>query len=116
MDIHGHVYLLFLMLACLLGNNLDCEAAENPCSYGSPLHGSYCGRGGHPCPQYHSCKIAPNDAYAVCCPDYCKAGSLPVMDGNGFPVHCGRGGMQCPDSYICRVAPTDAWAVCCPDI
>jgi hypothetical protein len=37
----------------------------------APLAGYFCGRGinHHSCPSTHRCVIAPNDAYAVCCPN-----------------------------------------------
>ncbi|XP_045184573.2 uncharacterized protein LOC123542655 [Mercenaria mercenaria] len=107
-------FIIFSLTVCLLGILKECESV-NPCPYGSPKAGAYCGLGGQPCPQYYSCKIAPNDAYAVCCPNYCKSGE-PELDSNRNPIHCGRGGMRCSPSYSCHVAPTDAWAVCCPNV
>jgi hypothetical protein len=48
-----------------------CECKQSPCENGQePLDGYFCGRGPdrRECPSTHQCMIAPNDAYAVCCP------------------------------------------------
>jgi len=44
---------------------------KTPCANGQVLlEGYFCGRGANrqDCPSTHECVIAPNDAYAVCCP------------------------------------------------
>lgn len=65
------------MIYCQYGNVLDengcpmCKCKETPCENGkAPLDGYFCGRGPNrrECPSNHQCMIAPNDAYAVCCP------------------------------------------------
>jgi hypothetical protein len=62
---------------CLYGNVFDdkgcpaCQCKESPCANGQPpLSGYFCGRGpnNRACPSTHQCMVAPNDAYAVCCP------------------------------------------------
>lgn len=62
---------------CQYGYILDekgcstCECKESPCENGqAPLDDYFCGRGPNrrECPSTHQCMIAPNDAYAVCCP------------------------------------------------
>jgi len=62
---------------CAYGNVLDgkgcptCKCNASPCRNGqAPLDGYFCGRGPNrrECPSTHQCMIAPNDAYAVCCP------------------------------------------------
>jgi hypothetical protein len=62
---------------CQYGNVLDtkgcptCSCKKSPCENDrSPLVDYFCGRGlnRRDCPSTHYCKIAPNDAYAVCCP------------------------------------------------
>ena len=62
---------------CPLGNVLDakgcptCRCQRSPCDNEAlPLRDYFCGRGlnRRDCPSSHFCKIAPNDAYAVCCP------------------------------------------------
>ncbi|CAF4285572.1 unnamed protein product, partial [Rotaria sordida] len=61
------------------------------------------------------CIIAPNDAYAVCCPSNqqspCENGQAPL---SGY--FCGRGPNRtdCPSGSVCIIAPNDAYAVCCP--
>ncbi|XP_052772848.1 uncharacterized protein LOC128211814 [Mya arenaria] len=84
----------------------------NPCPYGEPLANHYCGRGGSRCPNNYYCEIAPNDAYAECCPKICQKG-VPLVSSDGSTWNCGRGGVRCPDGFECNIAPTDAWAVCC---
>ncbi|UJR07218.1 hypothetical protein I4U23_011506 [Adineta vaga] len=62
---------------CPWGYRLDaygqsmCACIPSPCNGRDvPLEGYFCGRGPNrrECPSTHQCKIAPNDAYAVCCP------------------------------------------------
>ena len=62
---------------CPYGNVLDangcptCRCNPSPCKNGqSPLDGYFCGNGSNQkeCPSNSTCVIAPNDAYAVCCP------------------------------------------------
>lgn len=64
---------------CPFGNELDaqgcplCLCKKSPCENNQPpLSGYFCGRGPNrrDCPRKHYCKIAPNDAYAVCCPRF----------------------------------------------
>ena len=45
------------------------------CEHGKPLEGIFCGRGPNrqDCPAGSSCNIAPDDSYAVCCPDLTTA-------------------------------------------
>jgi hypothetical protein len=57
-----------------------CQCKRTPCEDESHPHilGIFCGRGPtrEPCPDGSVCLIAPNDAYAVCCPTRrrCRAG------------------------------------------
>ncbi len=62
---------------CAYGNVLDdkgcpaCQCRQSPCTDGkAPLNDYFCGRGPNrrDCPSTHQCMIAPNDAFAVCCP------------------------------------------------
>ncbi|CAF0948244.1 unnamed protein product [Rotaria sordida] len=62
---------------CQFGNVADangcpaCTCKKTPCENNQDsLVGYFCGRGPdrRECPQTHYCHIAPNDAYAVCCP------------------------------------------------
>lgn len=56
------------------------KKTQSLCANGqSPLAGYFCGRGPtrQDCPATHECIIAPNDAYAVCCPRAEKPGSCP---------------------------------------
>ncbi|CAF2134915.1 unnamed protein product [Rotaria magnacalcarata] len=62
---------------CRFGNVMDengcptCVCKRTPCEDNQPpLAGYNCGRSPNrqPCPSTHYCNIAPNDAYAVCCP------------------------------------------------
>ncbi|KAL4222734.1 hypothetical protein ACF0H5_018775 [Mactra antiquata] len=108
--------LVVVVVVVCLNCSFDCEAVFNPCRYGQPRSGLYCGLGGQPCPTNYYCEISPIDAYALCCPDYCSNGEVPVMDANRQPIHCGRGGTPCPDGYHCSIAPNDAWAVCCANV
>ncbi|CAF3900358.1 unnamed protein product [Rotaria sp. Silwood1] len=51
--------------------HLMCVCKKSPCDEeAAPLEGYFCGRGPNrrECPSTHKCTIAPNDAYAVCCP------------------------------------------------
>ena len=47
----------------------------------APLAGYFCGRGinRRECPSTHHCVIAPNDAYAVCCPNHEERASKVVI-------------------------------------
>jgi hypothetical protein len=65
------------LIYCKYGNVVDekgcpiCRCKESPCEDGqAPLDGYFCGRGSdrRECPTTHHCMIAPNDAFAVCCP------------------------------------------------
>ncbi len=62
---------------CQYGNVINedgcptCKCKESPCANEqAPLDNYFCGRGPsrRECPSTHQCTIAPNDAYAVCCP------------------------------------------------
>ena len=62
---------------CAYGNVIDekgcptCTCKDSPCEDGqAPLDDYFCGRGDgrRECPTTHHCMIAPNDAFAVCCP------------------------------------------------
>ncbi|CAF1354960.1 unnamed protein product [Rotaria sp. Silwood1] len=51
--------------------HLMCKCKTSPCDQDEvPLEGYFCGRSPNrrECPSTHQCTIAPNDAYAVCCP------------------------------------------------
>ncbi|CAF2818420.1 unnamed protein product [Rotaria sp. Silwood2] len=51
--------------------HLMCVCKGSPCDdEETPLADYFCGRGPsrRECPSTHQCTIAPNDAYAVCCP------------------------------------------------
>ena len=74
---------------CQYGNVLDangcptCECKRSPCAGNRPFLPDYfCGRGPNrqDCPPTHKCVIAPNDAYAVCCPR-CKSIKVPEKPG-----------------------------------
>jgi hypothetical protein len=65
------------MIYCQYGFRHDtngqsmCVCKKSPCDQEeTPLDGYFCGRGPNrrECPSTHQCAIAPNDAYAVCCP------------------------------------------------
>ncbi|UJR17732.1 hypothetical protein I4U23_004630 [Adineta vaga] len=65
------------MIHCPYGFRRDangqsmCACKKSPCDEEeTPLEGYFCGRGinRRECPPTHRCTIAPNDAYAVCCP------------------------------------------------
>jgi hypothetical protein len=65
------------MIYCQYGFRRDtngqsmCVCKKSPCDEEAiPLEGYFCGRGleRRECPSTHECAIAPNDAYAVCCP------------------------------------------------
>ncbi|CAF3375496.1 unnamed protein product [Rotaria socialis] len=49
-----------------------CKCNRSPCErFQAPLDGYFCGRGiinRTDCPSNYACVIAPNDAYAACCP------------------------------------------------
>ena len=71
---------------CEYGNVLDangcptCKCKSSPCRNGqTPLPNYFCGRGPthQDCPSGYNCIIAPNDAYAVCCPRCKKAVTKP---------------------------------------
>jgi len=47
----------------------------------APTNGSNCGRGGKPCDAGSKCDIAPNDAFAVCCP-------VKTTTDDGKPICC----------------------------
>jgi hypothetical protein len=62
---------------CQFGNVRDangcptCSCKKSPCEdEQTPLADYFCGRGPNrrECPSTHHCAIAPNDAFAVCCP------------------------------------------------
>lgn len=58
-----------MVMTTLLVNSLSIK--KDICGNGDiPLAGYFCGRGinRRDCPSTHQCVIAPNDAYAVCCP------------------------------------------------
>ena len=63
---------------CQYGNVLDkdgcptCSCKKTPCQNDQePLEGYFCGLSSsqQDCPSTHYCDVAPNDAYAVCCPN-----------------------------------------------
>jgi hypothetical protein len=65
------------MIYCKYGLRHDtngqsmCTCKKSPCNdERAPLEGYFCGRGSNrrECPSTHECAIAPNGAYAVCCP------------------------------------------------
>ncbi|CAF1548187.1 unnamed protein product [Adineta ricciae] len=62
---------------CKYGNRVNkqgypiCQCKKSPCENEAPILDGYsCGRAvnRNDCPETHYCKIAPTDAYAVCCP------------------------------------------------
>lgn len=81
---------------CQYGNVLDadgcptCSCKKSPCQDGqAPLAGYFCGRGPNrqDCPSAYKCVIAPNDAYAVCCPR-CKQSVTKATPTTGKPGSC----------------------------
>ena len=64
----------FIILFAIIITPLDAtcrKKQKSPCANRqTPLQGYFCGRGPtrQDCPPTHECIIAPNDAYAVCCP------------------------------------------------
>ncbi len=67
-----------------------CRCKSSPCQNGqAPLAGYFCGRGPNrqDCPSAYKCVIAPNDAYAVCCPR-CKQAVTKVTKPIGKPGSC----------------------------
>lgn len=63
------IFYVTVVMATLLVNSLSIQ--KDKCGDGqAPLAGYFCGRGinRRECPSTHHCVIAPNDAYAVCCP------------------------------------------------
>lgn len=83
-------------IACKYGNVLDkngcstCECRSSPCANGEdPLDGYNCGRVANrtDCPSTYRCVIAPNDAYAFCCPVCITPVTRPV-DTTGKPGSC----------------------------
>lgn len=83
-------------IACRYGNVLDkngcptCECRKSPCKYGQdPLEGYSCGFvvNRTDCPPNYTCVIAPNDAYAVCCPRFKQPVTKPI-DRTEKPGSC----------------------------
>ena len=120
MSIFKQVLFLFVLVFTITSIHGSCRKSEpSPCANGEqPLAGYFCGRGPTrvDCPSTHECIIAPNDAYAVCCPrksepSPCANGEKPLA---GY--FCGRGPtrVDCPSTHECIIAPNDAYAVCCP--
>lgn len=79
-------------ILCQYGNVLDangcptCRCKTTPCENGRvPLPGYFCGRGPNrqDCPLTHTCVIAPNDAYAVCCPRCRRKVDKPIEEKIG---------------------------------
>ena len=63
--------ILFVAFAITTTEAIPRRTSKNPCGKGrQPLAGYFCGRGPtrQDCPSGYQCIIAPNDAYAVCCP------------------------------------------------
>jgi hypothetical protein len=63
------IFYITTAITILLVNSLSVQ--NDKCSDGqAPLADYFCGRGinRRDCPSTHHCVIAPNDAYAVCCP------------------------------------------------
>ena len=113
------------MIYCEYGNVLDkngcptCECIQ-PCGADQiPYPNVYCGRGSdsQACPSNHTCTIAPNDSYAVCCPTVSetKKPSCPPEsrfglctdptcnvddDCNAGQICCGSCRRRCVDVYI----------------
>ncbi|CAF1072796.1 unnamed protein product [Adineta ricciae] len=77
-----------------------CACKKSPCDgEEAPLNGYFCGRGVNrrQCPSTHQCKVAPNDAYAVCCPRAQQTSKLSIS-----PVKKGS----------CPVPPSDMMGIC----
>ena len=63
------IFCMTIVMAALVANAFSVQ--KDTCGVGqAPLDGYFCGRGPsrRECPSTHRCVIAPNDAYAVCCP------------------------------------------------
>ena len=59
LEIFQKRHTLFICLGSITGS---------VCPSGTPLSHVFCGLGGTGCPSGYYCEVAPNDAYAVCCP------------------------------------------------
>ncbi|CAF0811428.1 unnamed protein product [Rotaria sordida] len=93
------------MIYCQYGFRRDsnghvtCTCKKSPCDNDeTPLEGYFCGRSPNrrACPSTHQCAIAPNDAYAVCCPrakqpserSLQKSGECPSPSSSGLMGIC----------------------------
>jgi hypothetical protein len=64
------IFYVTIAMTTLLVNSLSVQ--NDICGDGQVLlEGYFCGRGPNrrECPSTHYCNVAPNDAYAVCCPN-----------------------------------------------
>ncbi|UJR18228.1 hypothetical protein I4U23_005127 [Adineta vaga] len=103
---------------CQYGNRLDaqgcptCSCKSSPCENDAPILDGYnCGFtvDRKECPETHYCKIAPNDAYAVCCPrqeletstTIIKPGECPKQTGFGICIARCTNDSDCGENEKC---------------
>lgn len=71
MTLFQSTLIFYITIATIVLTARALSIQDNVCGNGqAPLAGYFCGRGlnRRDCPSTHHCVIAPNDAYAVCCP------------------------------------------------